>query len=87
MSLVRSGDVVGAASSDRTIPRGGKMAELREYVVVLNGNETTMQLTEDDAKELDGKLVEGAAKPEGKPAESKAVPEPPQHKARSPKGR
>ena len=86
MSLVRSGDVVGAASSDRTIPRGGKMAELREYTVTMNGHETTMQLSEEDAKNLDAKPVEKVAeKPEQEQA--KAVTAPPKHKARNLQGR
>jgi len=81
VSLVRSGDARGERPPDRTIPtEGNTMSELREYVVVLNGNETTMQLSEEDAKALD-------AKPVAKPVESKAVAEAPKHKARYPKGR
>lgn len=59
------------------------MAELREYVVLMNGNSTTMQLNEEDAKALDAKLVES----EPKASEAKAVVEPPKNKARTPKGK
>jgi len=58
------------------------MAELREYTVTTSGGyETTMQLTEEDAKALGATPVEKV-----KPAEAKAVSAPPRHKARSPKG-
>jgi hypothetical protein len=62
------------------------MAELSIYTVTVNGNETTMQLSEEDAKRLNAKPVE---KVENKPAEkeqAKAVTAPPKHKARSVKG-
>jgi len=55
------------------------MPELREYEVTINGNTTTMQLSDDDAK-----AYGDAATPVGKKAESKgkAVVEPPKNKAR-----
>jgi len=64
------------------------MAGLREYTVTVNGNQTTMQLSDEDAKSLDAKPVE---KVEEKPEpvekdQAKAVTAPPKNKARFTKG-
>lgn len=55
------------------------MPELREYEVTINGNTTTMQLSDDDAK-----AYGDAATPVGSKADTpaKAVVEPPKNKAR-----
>lgn len=58
------------------------MAELREYNVVVNGNPTTMQLTEEDAKRLDAEPVDKTFV-----EKAKAIVEPPKNKARNLKGR
>jgi len=58
------------------------MAELRIYKVLVNGNETTMQLTEEDAKQLGAEPVDKTLA-----EKAKAVVEPPKNKARNPKGR
>lgn len=83
MSLVRSGDVVGATPRTGPSLKESDVAELRNYAVVVNGYETTMQLTAEDAKELGAKLADDPAEKE----QAKAVAEPPKNKARSPRGK
>lgn len=46
------------------------MAEVREYTVVVNGNETTMQLSDEDAERLGVKEPDSG--PEARSAEEEA---------------
>lgn len=43
------------------------MAEVREYNVTVNGHETVMNLSEEDAKRLGGTPVEDTAEPQAEP--------------------
>jgi hypothetical protein len=44
------------------------MAELREYRVTVNGHDTVMNLSEEDAARLGGTPVEGTTEPDAEPA-------------------
>ncbi len=48
------------------------MAELREYRVTVNGYETTMNLSEEDAARLGGTLVENEPEAKRTDAQTKA---------------